>query len=186
MSRTPAEVSAAIDAIFTEWFPQLVRYAYRSTGDFALAEDVAQSAFLALYRAWMRGDPIEHPKAWLLCVVRREVIRHAERDWEGDPLDEDGQPGGAAAGEPPEALAFDELLRHFGVLTRREEEVLLLRLQSMKYREIASQLGLSVPSVGTLLARAVRKLKKALTARTGGIAAGRFEEKEGYAPRRVQ
>lgn len=118
--------------------------------------------------------------------MRREVIRHAERDWKGDSLDEDGQPGGAPAGEPPEALALDELLRHFGVLTRREEEVLLLRLQSMTYREIASQLGLSVPSVGTLLARAVSKLKKTLSGRTGRSAAGRPEGKEGYAPRRVQ
>lgn len=165
MAKTPAKAEAAIDALFTEWFPHLVRYAYRATGDFALAEDIAQTAFLALHRACTRGDEIEHPKAWLLCVARREVIRHAERDWSGDPL-EDGT-GVLMPSEAPEALEFDELLRRFGVLTRREEEVLLLRLQSLKYHEIASQLGLSVPTVGTLLARAVKKLKNVIGAQGG-------------------
>ena len=48
-----------------------------------------------------------------------------------------------------------------GVLTVREEEVVLLRLQSLKYREIASQLGISDKSVCTLLARALKKLQAA-------------------------
>jgi RNA polymerase sigma factor (sigma-70 family) len=46
------------------------------------------------------------------------------------------------------------------VLSRREEEVLLLRLEAMKYREIADQLGISMNSVNTILARALQKLKK--------------------------
>ncbi len=46
------------------------------------------------------------------------------------------------------------------VLTEREKEVVLLRLQSLKYREIAKQLGNSEKSVATLLARAVAKLRK--------------------------
>ena len=47
------------------------------------------------------------------------------------------------------------------VLSPREEEVVLLRLQSMKYREIADQLGIGTKSVCTLLARAIRKLQGA-------------------------
>ena len=46
------------------------------------------------------------------------------------------------------------------LLSRREEEVLLLRLEAMKYREIADQLGISMNSVNTILARALQKLKK--------------------------
>jgi DNA-directed RNA polymerase specialized sigma24 family protein len=47
------------------------------------------------------------------------------------------------------------------VLTPREEQVLLLRLEALKYREIADQLGSSMNSVNTLLARALRKLQRA-------------------------
>jgi RNA polymerase sigma factor (sigma-70 family) len=49
------------------------------------------------------------------------------------------------------------------VLSPREEEVLLLRLEALKYREIADQLGISMNSVNTLLARALRKLQEAST-----------------------
>ena len=46
-------------------------------------------------------------------------------------------------------------------ITRREEEVLLLRLKALKYRRIAAQLGISPNSVKTLLARALRKMQRA-------------------------
>jgi DNA-directed RNA polymerase specialized sigma24 family protein len=48
------------------------------------------------------------------------------------------------------------------VLTSREQEVVLLRMQSLKYREIARLLGISRNSVNTLLARALRKLQAAV------------------------
>ena len=48
------------------------------------------------------------------------------------------------------------------VLSPREEEVLLLRLEALKYREIADQLGISMNSVNALLARALRKLQEAM------------------------
>ena len=48
------------------------------------------------------------------------------------------------------------------VLSPREEEVLLLRLEALKYREIAEQLGIGMNSVNTLLARALRKLQHAM------------------------
>jgi len=183
---SPQEAASAIDSVFTDWFPHLVRYAYRATGDFGLAEDIAQTAFLALYRAWVRGDEIEYPKAWLLCVVRREVIRHAERDWQGEALDEDHGAQAVSHAEAPYALEFDELLKQFGVLTRREEEVLILRLQSLKYHEIAAHLGLSIPSVGTLLARAVKKLKKVIAAPESLEAPQAKRGRSDHAARRLQ
>ena len=47
------------------------------------------------------------------------------------------------------------------VLTQREEEVMLLRAKGMKYREIADSLDISTNSVGTLVMRAVRKIRLA-------------------------
>ena len=46
-------------------------------------------------------------------------------------------------------------------LAPREREVVLLRAQGLRYREIASQLGISSNSVGTLLLRAMRKMRAA-------------------------
>ena len=66
------------------------------------------------------------------------------------------------AGSWPEEVADVSVVRDLlGLLSRREEEVLLLRLEAMKYREIADHLGISMNSVNTLLARALRKLQTA-------------------------
>lgn len=65
--------------------------------------------------------------------------------------------------ELPDMLDIRRLL---SVLTPREEEVLLLRLEALKYREIADQLGISVNSVNTLLARALRKLQQVAVRKT--------------------
>ena len=57
--------------------------------------------------------------------------------------------------------SFADIRSLLSVLSPREEEVLLLRLEALKYREIAEQLGISMNSVNTLLARALRKLQGA-------------------------
>ena len=49
------------------------------------------------------------------------------------------------------------------VLSPREEEMLLLRFEALKYQGIAAQLGISMNSVNTLLERALRKLQEATT-----------------------
>ena len=68
----------------------------------------------------------------------------------------------------PEGRIEPDLSAHDGdpaaallaLLSPRESEVLLLRMQAMKYREIAAHLGISPNSVNTLLARALRKLQQ--------------------------
>jgi RNA polymerase sigma-70 factor (ECF subfamily) len=149
------EASGQMSLLFDSWYPSLVRYAWRATGDFGLAEDVVQEAFMALYRELRRGTEIHSPKAWALCVVRRQIGKTARsRMWES--LD-----AVQTLPAPEPGVEADSVTELLAVLTPREEEVLLLRLSAMKYREIGAQLGISPNSVNTLLARAIRKLQKA-------------------------
>jgi RNA polymerase sigma factor (sigma-70 family) len=53
--------------------------------------------------------------------------------------------------------------RCFTALSRREEEVLRLCLEEMKYREIAAALEISPNSVATFHRRAIRKLRSLLS-----------------------
>lgn len=78
-----------------------------------------------------------------------------------EPFDEE-----IVGGPVSEAPTIYDLRSLLSVLSPREEEVLPLRLESLKYREIAEQLGISVNSVNTLLARALRKLQKAIARET--------------------
>jgi RNA polymerase sigma factor (sigma-70 family) len=148
-----------VTALFDRWYIPLVRYALRSVGTYDLAEDLVQDVFTQLYQALRSGKDIEHPQAWTLCVLRRAVNRGLQERFRFDQLDDL-----ELARSWPEEVADVSVIRNLlCLLSHREEEVLLLRLEAMKYREIADHLGISMNSVNTLLARALRKLQKAAT-----------------------
>ena len=149
-------------ALFDRWYMALVRYALRATANYGLAEDLAQETFIQLYQALRAGKDIEHPKAWMICVLRRAMSRQMQNHRLYEPLD-GLEIVGKAINEFPDMLDISRLL---SVLTPREEEVLLLRLEALKYREIADQLGISINSVNTLLARALRKLQQVAVRKT--------------------
>ena len=149
--------------LFESWYPALLRYSYRLTRDLELAEDVVQDSFLELYRNLARGTDIDNPKGWTLTVVRRRILHHY-RNLKREGLRVEYELLDTIAGKPdPEIQRFlsGDLASLFNVLSPREEEVLLLRLESLKYREIGDRLGISANSVTTLLSRALKKLRLA-------------------------
>jgi RNA polymerase sigma-70 factor (ECF subfamily) len=157
------DATDVVAALFDRWYMSLVRYALRTTANYELAEDLAQDTFLQLYQALRAGKKNEHPKAWTICVLRRAMNRQMKDRTACEPLDE-SEIVGIAENERPGLMDIRGLL---SVLSPREEEVLLLRIESLKYREIAEQLGININSVNTLLARALRKLQQARREKTG-------------------
>jgi RNA polymerase sigma-70 factor (ECF subfamily) len=160
------QANSVVHEVFNAWAPSLARHARRLTTDRAAADDLVQEAFLALYKELRAGKAIENPRAWTLAVVRHYAARHArDHARRGEQL----QPTGSfdeLAGPclaPPDA-ASEEVSRLLSVLTEREEEVVLLRLDCLRYREIAGQLGINEKTVATLLARGLRKLRQAFAA----------------------
>lgn len=157
------DATRTVNDLFEAWGPFLLRCAVRMTRSFEDADDVAQEVFLALYRDLREGKRIDNPKAWTLGVMRNQVRkrarylrRQAEELQPSDVLDL--MP--ARPLSPDVAADFDDAAPiGLSLLSVREEEVLLLRLQSFKYREIADRLGISTKSVCTLLARALKKLQ---------------------------
>lgn len=157
------DATRTVNNLFETWSPFLVRYAVRMTRSLESAEDAVQEAFLALYRDLREGKGIDNAKAWTFGAVRNQVRKHARylrrQAEELEPpqfLDRILAP----PCWPDVAADFDdEAPLILSVLSVREEEVLLLRLQSFKYREIAAKLGIGSKSVCTLLARAVKKLQ---------------------------
>jgi len=153
-----------LTGLFESWYPALLRYSYRMTRDLELAEDLVQESFLQLYRDLARGVEIENPKGWTLTVVRRKTLhyyRGLRREGVRVPMSDcqDTLP----SGDPGvDAFLYGEVAAMFSVLSPREEEVLLLRMESLKYREIGDRLGISANSVTTLLSRALKKLRLAV------------------------
>lgn len=170
-SRKEAEDCQLVTALYKSWYIPLLRYASHKIRDCSVAEDIVHDAFMALYSDLRNGAVVERPRAWLFVTVRRRIADYyrrtgREKNWDGH-LEE------IAAPEPAPAMGTSGLGGMLRILSAREQEVLLLRVSSMKYREIADELGISANSVCQLLARAVRKLRKAVAESQGGDIAQR-------------
>jgi RNA polymerase sigma factor (sigma-70 family) len=94
-------------------------------------------------------------------VLRHQIAKRLEREKDRSPGFEPlaGRDVAARSDQGLQLLASDELSHLLAQLTRREEEVVLLRLEGLKYAEIGKQLGIHVSSVKTLIARAIQKLQ---------------------------
>lgn len=168
---TSEEALSLIDALYESWYPALVRYGVRLSGLLEVAEDAAQESFMALWRECLEGNVIHNPKGYTLLVTRNQVATrlrdrrlHGEIDLSPESLDLL-----PSLDLPPlQCLEeAEEIDRFLLLLTPREAEVVLLRLQGLKYREIAAELELNSGSVNTLLARAMRRLQSLISARGG-------------------
>ena len=68
----------ALDDIYRRHASEALATLIRLTGDFDLAEDGLQEAFLAAAAAWANGPPL-NPRAWLVAVGRRRAIDQLRR-----------------------------------------------------------------------------------------------------------
>lgn len=159
---TPDDSSRVVTELFENHYPFLLRLVMRRTGSLATAEELVQDALAALYEELRRGVEIRQPRAWVVRVVYRMLSREYHRQRrEAALLEEIETLQESVWQEPVEEEAEGVLERLVGGLTPREREVLLLRAESFKYRQIAELLGISKNSVNTLLARALEKLQRA-------------------------
>lgn len=160
------------DAIFEDVFPPLFRYCHRLMGDADAAEDVTQEAFLRLLTHDVQGPPAGL-RVWLFRVAthlirdRYRVSENRRRLLEKNPVTP------SATEDPQREVERTEekraVRRALATLQERDREMLLMREEGFSYREIAEAVGVKAASVGTLLARAQRRLAEAF---------GRLEERE--------
>lgn len=107
-------VLRARQAVETVWrmdAPRVVGALARHTGDFALAEDLAQEALAEALVTWPRDGVPRNPAGWLLTVGRRRAVdayrRRSALDERYAALARDLDEGGTASGGPA-PVADDE------------------------------------------------------------------------------
>jgi RNA polymerase sigma-70 factor, ECF subfamily len=154
----------SFDALYRQHQPSLVRYVLRLTGDSDVAEDVAQEAFMRLLRRPDLGD--EGARLWLFTVAtnlirdRGRAITRQQRLLAGasvavgtpEPLPDE-------AAERSERVAT--VRQALELLSARDRQILLMREEGFRYDEIAEAIGVAPSSVGTLIARALKRFAKA-------------------------
>jgi RNA polymerase sigma factor (sigma-70 family) len=151
------DFDAQFATLFNTEHRRLFRFLDRLSGDPELAADLAQDAFMRLYR---RGSLPDRPHAWLLTVAMNLFRNaHAMRMRRARLLTF-GRAECAhsdAVASPDRTVDESERLRVRGALDQlaeRDAQMLLLRAEGYSYGDIAEVLNLNESSVGTLLARA--------------------------------
>lgn len=171
------DADEAIESLFHACYPRLVRTGYALLGDWDLAEQLAQEAYLRLWRRWRWiADPQAGPAYLQRTVVNlsRETIRR--RMIERRVLNAGRRELPAAAAT--DAAAVVELRRAIAALPARKRECVVLRyLLGLSEAETAAALGISVGTVKSQTHKGLRQLRERLaettaTTATAGSAGG--------------
>ena len=149
--------------LFAENRDSLVRYLRHQLGDYAVAEDIAQESFIRFFQARSQGEDVLQPRAWLFRVAHNLLIDYGRKK-KPELLDADGwlrverQVGGGSVGSI-EARA-EVLALPWHKLTSLEFQCLQLRSEGLKFREVGEVLDLTISTVASYVARALKKLQE--------------------------
>lgn len=130
----------------------------------AQAQEATQEVFLRLYTSLKKGEEIRSHRAWVFRVAHNYGLKvRAKQD--ALPFDPDLERRLVDPGRNPEQglLERERQLRFHRAmegLSDQQRRCLHLRLEGLRYPEIAAVLGISASAVGEFLRRAITRLKK--------------------------
>lgn len=129
------------------------------------AQEGAQEVFLRLYATLKKGEKIQNPRAWIFRVAHNHGLKIRSRQTSQGPFDAELELQIASSEMNPEqsVLEREQNLRFQKAvqgLSEQQQRCLFLRLEGLRYPEIASALGISASAVGEFLRRAISRLKR--------------------------
>ena len=172
----PPSRREAVVLLYERHYAELVRLAFALTGDWGLAEELAQEAFVRIWRSWGNIRDQQAAPAYLRTTVvnlARRSLRRRLRERRAWPA-----PGDLRSADPGESI---DLLRALARLPARKRACVVLRFYlDLSEADTAAALGVSVGTVKSQTARALRRLQR-LLADSGTIAVPRPEHDQGGA-----
>ena len=155
----------AFRALFLAHYPALCRYVHRYVRSQEVAEDLVQEVFFDLWKRRAGWHPEHAPRAFLYGAVRNQMLNH-QRRLRTRPQLGTGEALGAllASEDPEETVAYEDFVRVAAravvALPPRCRDVFVLsREHELTYAEIAATLGISVKTVESHMARALKHLR---------------------------
>lgn len=147
-------------AAYTEFVrargPALQRTAYLLTGDWALAEDLLQTALAKTYLRWGR---VEDAEAYVRRVLVNTNSSWWRRRWRGE-VPHDDVPDAAGPDRWADVDARAALAAALARLPRRMRAVVVLRFdEDLTEAAVAEALGVTVGTVKSQTAKALAKLR---------------------------
>ena len=161
---SPGEAEQVFRDFVAARSPALQRTAYLLVGDWALAEDLVQTALIKTYLAWRRLDSVAAIEPYARTVLVHTASRWWRRRWRGERptamLPERPVNDGTDA-----SAERDRIWRLILGLPARQRAVLVLRYyEDLTEAQTAVMLGLSIGTVKSHTARALNTLRQRLAA----------------------
>lgn len=147
--------------VFEMYYPAVARHLLYLLSSNQASEDLAQEVFLRLY--FVGVENVDYPKSWLLKTATNLAYNYMQSE-KARRIREQRQAQMGESNVVPlenkfllkeEVRYISNVLDSIGV---RYKTALLLKAQGHSYREISQVLGIPETSVGTLIARAKKKL----------------------------
>jgi RNA polymerase sigma-70 factor, ECF subfamily len=165
-TQAPSDVDAEFEELYRRSRDDVYAYVAGLLRDRSAAEDVTAQAFERAYRRRRTFKPGRGSRrAWLFGIARNAALDELRRRRRGarlvaEPEDEGLLPAHEGA---EVALRRAALRSAIAELAPRERELVALKFHAgLDNAELATVLGVSVSNAGTMLHRAVTKLRKAI------------------------
>jgi len=161
-----------LERVYRQEHGQLLATLVSWLGDFELAEEALQDAFLAALKHWQQDGPPNNPGAWLTTTARRKAIDRLRRNRSGalDPQQLEDLPPSEfvieedfdTVGEiPDERLKLIFICCHPALPEEQQIALTLHTLGGLTTGEIAAAFLVPLPTMAQRLVRAKRKIKSA-------------------------
>jgi len=165
----PATATEAFDfdALYRDARDDVFAYAATLMRDRAAAEDVTAMAFERAYKKRSRFNARRgSPRAWLFGIARNAALDELRRHKRAADAQIPGPAQEPGAGEAAELAAERDAVRAaLSTLPAKDREVIALKYHAdLSNAEIGEVLGVSATNAGTLLHRAMTKLREAVDA----------------------
>lgn len=155
----------SFEDVYRAHWEDVYRFCLLHTGRPELAEDLAEDALLAAYKAYDSArPPADRVKVWLFRIARNIVIDNWRRERRRNAL---LQLVGRAQAASPDvetiALRNEELARVMEIMARmpaRERLFLGLRFSGLTGREVAELLGIPQNTANSAMGRAFQKFRE--------------------------
>src|SRR5688500_100454 len=164
----PSDTEVAFEELYRSSRDDVFAYVAGLLRDRSAAEDVCAAAFERAYRRRRSFDARRgEPRAWLFGIARNAALDELRRRRRSAALAGEGvDPDAVAGADAAEgALRRGVVRAALGGLGPRDRDLVALKFfAGLTNREIAGVLGVSESNAGTMLHRAVRKLRRACDA----------------------
>lgn len=159
-------VQDEVVALFGELRSPLLRYLHSLGLPAGDGEDIAQDAFIALFRHLCEGKPRDNLRAWVFRVARNLALKRIQQAGASAEVSSDAIAAAVDPSANPEQRVVSSQQERavrgvIAALSAMDRQCLQLRAEGLRYREIATVLDISLGAVAASLSRTLTKVARA-------------------------